>query len=303
MEPLQLEDCYELWKECFDDTKQYMDYYFKEKGKDNHILTLYEGKQLTAMLHLNPYFVKFQGKKEKANYIVGVATAKAFRKQGRMRSLLEESFQWMKEQGQVFTYLMPADEAIYRPFGFEFIYSQNRLHLGKIKNTGWQIEDGWRMESIQDLSQVKLEKLVSYVQDILEEHFTLFGIRSISYYKRLVKEMQAANGDVLCIYKGENLVGVVAYMLENGFAEIVESIINPIYTKEFISCLFYKILSKEIEVTFLESYFLQVTALKEMFPQLKEKVKPIIMAKLLSEEQESVHNFFKNERIYLNEIV
>ena len=71
---------------------------------------------------LNPYEMMFCGEKVKTNYIVAVATRADCRHQGMMRSLLQASLQEMYRRKETFTWLMPAAEAIYRPFGFRFIY-------------------------------------------------------------------------------------------------------------------------------------------------------------------------------------
>ena len=86
-----------------------------------------EKQEILATLHLNPYEMMFCGEKVKTNYIVAVATRADCRHQGMMRSLLQASLQEMYRRKETFTWLMPAAEAIYRPFGFRFIYEKNKM--------------------------------------------------------------------------------------------------------------------------------------------------------------------------------
>ena len=119
-----------LYEEIFDeDSPAFVDYYFRVKAAENEIFVVENEKQeILATLHLNPYKMMFCGEKAKTNYIVAVATRADCRHQGMMRSLLQASLQEMYRREETFTWLMPAAEAIYRPFGFRFIYEKNKKH-------------------------------------------------------------------------------------------------------------------------------------------------------------------------------
>ena len=108
-----------LYEEVFsEDSKRFIDYYYTEKTKDNQIYVAEEDGGIQAMLHLNPYELNVNGTKKKANYIVAVATRESYRGRGFMKALLETALKDMYREGESFTYLMPAAEAIYTPYGF-----------------------------------------------------------------------------------------------------------------------------------------------------------------------------------------
>lgn len=128
----------ELWEEAFpEDSRSFADYYFKEKIKDNRILVLEEEVpetdmghgRIASMIHLNPYWIRAAGERWKVDYLVGVATRKDRRHRGYMRSLLNRMMEDMRNEGMPFCFLMPADEAIYRPFGFTYIYRQSSMDV------------------------------------------------------------------------------------------------------------------------------------------------------------------------------
>lgn len=128
----------ELWEEAFpEDSWSFVDYYFKEKIKDNRVLVLEEEVAETdmehgwiaSMIHLNPYGIRAAGERWKVDYLVGVATRKDRRHRGYMRSLLNRMMENMRNEGMPFCFLMPADEAIYRPFGFTYIYRQPSMDV------------------------------------------------------------------------------------------------------------------------------------------------------------------------------
>ena len=141
------QSCRKLWEEAFpEDSREFGDYYFREKLKDNRILALVEEAEeeqlgiqeikarrtgetklsgnVQAMLHRNPYRLMVCGQQWQVDYLVGVATRKERRHRGYMRQLLLRMMDDMRREGMPFCFLMPADEAIYRPFGFTFIFRQ-----------------------------------------------------------------------------------------------------------------------------------------------------------------------------------
>lgn len=129
LEQMDLKQVRDLWKECFQDTEAYMDFYYSWKTKDNVIFGLYDEKRLISMLHLNPYQLSINGAKANSYYIVGVATDEAYRKRGLMRKLLSAAMRQMYAEQVPFTYLMPAKEAIYLPFDFRIVTVQKRMSI------------------------------------------------------------------------------------------------------------------------------------------------------------------------------
>lgn len=110
-----------------EDSKQFVDYYYQYKTRDNEILALKDGQRLVSMLHLNPYRMIVNGYEMKSNYVVAVATHKDYRHRGYMRLLLEKALRDMAAQGMPFTFLMPASEGIYAPFDFVWICNHTAL--------------------------------------------------------------------------------------------------------------------------------------------------------------------------------
>ena len=81
------------------------------------------------MVQMNPYLLQAGGRRWRVDYLVGVATRKEKRHQGYMRRLLERMMADLREEQMPFCYLMPAAEAIYRPFGFTYIFRQPEWEL------------------------------------------------------------------------------------------------------------------------------------------------------------------------------
>lgn len=191
-----------LWEEIFsEDTKEFLDYYYQEKVKENEVLGIYEKEQLISMLHLNPYRLSFQGKTIDSDYIVAVATKEEYRHQGKMAELLKKSFQWAKEKKHPFVFLMPAKEAIYKPFGFETVYWRKDYCLLQEKAEDSITENYITIEEISGNCSAKEEKelheLAEYSNKLLKENYQVYAVRDMAYYQMLLKEQQSQNGSIV----------------------------------------------------------------------------------------------------------
>ena len=121
-----------LYEEVFvEDEEAFVDAYYQIKAVDNEILVAEEEGQIVSMLHRNPYTFRLRGERVAADYLVAVATRVSFRHRGLMRALLTKALQDMEEQEQPFTFLMPADEAIYTPFDFRLMGNDDEEGLAE----------------------------------------------------------------------------------------------------------------------------------------------------------------------------
>lgn len=292
------EMCRNLWRECFHDSEAYMDYYFSEKWNHNIVLWEADDKAAKSMVHLNPYVLNFCGEQLKSYYIVGVATNENYRKQGKMRKLLEQSFSIMREEKIRFTFLMPADRKIYEPFGFQFLYTQTRY---KLHNINMNIQDNKILAKTTDeLTKEQWKQVLTFCKHKLEENFDLFVVREQGYYENLTKECNSSNGGVLFFFNGDEVIGILSYGKEQSSLEVTESLIDTKWTKAIIEKLLF--IEREQELSFLESYFLNTDEFCFFTDKVDKEEVPIIMARVLS-PSETFEQVLKGKRAYLNEIV
>lgn len=124
-----------LWEEVFyEDSVQFTDYYFENKAEKNIGYVIGQAPY-DAMMFRTPYTIQIGGIQKKISYIVGVATRKECRHRGYMRELLMYSFREMYQEKNPFTFLMPANPAIYEPFDFKYVYERDVWKL-KEEETG-----------------------------------------------------------------------------------------------------------------------------------------------------------------------
>lgn len=198
--------CRSLWEEAFpEDSRQFDDYYFAEKMKDNRVLVLEEEGRIVSMLHQNPYRIRVREQVWQSDYIVGVATAKDRRHRGYMRQLLNHMMEEMWSEQMPFCFLMPADEAIYRPFGFVFIYDQPQ----------WRLKEDVALE-LRPLLPWKdsqgqkgwLANLAAWMDEWLKKRYQVYAVRDEAYLRRLMKELESEEGTFDLLYDGDIMAGI-----------------------------------------------------------------------------------------------
>lgn len=207
-----------LYEEIFDeDSPAFVDYYFRVKAAENEIFVVENEKQeILATLHLNPYKMMFCDERVKTNYIVAVATRADCRHQGMMRSLLQASLQEMYRREETFTWLMPAAEAIYRPFGFRFIYEKNKMTVTADVLRRAETDENWQIHSDQEVSgdifceeakKEDLAELACFAEKQLSKLAEVYTVHDIAYFEQRMQEVGCEGGSLILIRKEKEICG------------------------------------------------------------------------------------------------
>lgn len=197
-----------LWEQCFDeDSWSFVDYYYREKCKDNRILVLEEkdgqgDKRIVSMLQRNPYRIVWNEKEYRLDYLVGVATDPDRRHRGYMRMLLNRTFADQYQERMPFTFLMPADPAIYRPFSFAYVYDQPFFCLNRRG-------EGLRRVPVRQESQILMAG--EWLSGWLEKRYRLYALRDPAYMLRLKQETDSEQGIWELLYDRDRLAGMECF--------------------------------------------------------------------------------------------
>ncbi len=158
----------ELYRAAFPEDKDaFVKYYYSYVIRDNKILVLEQEDRICSMLHLNPYRQNIHGTEVDAYYYVAVATSADCRHQGMMRKLLLKSLNDIHTEGHPFTYLMPANKAIYEPFDFRIVYQQKNVEL--------PLEPQAANEKMAEVFDIFTVRDDWYVEKMLEEERVCAG--------------------------------------------------------------------------------------------------------------------------------
>lgn len=224
-----------LWETVFsEDTKQFLDYYYFFKTRDNEIYAIEEDKAIRSMLQLNPYMLQVEEQQFRGNYIIAVATEEAYRSRGYMGMLLRKSMEEMYRRKEWFTFLMPAAEAIYIPYDFRFIYNQRQALIEEIPEYGFLSEEKSlnRKLDIKDASIGDAAEMAVFFNQHFADRWQVYAVRNEAYYQTLLFEQQSENGGIKLMESDGELVGMFDYAREDGL-EIREPLYLNEYAEEF----------------------------------------------------------------------
>lgn len=192
-----------LWEEVFEeDTEKFLDYYETYVADHNKIFAEEEAGEVVSMVQLNPYRVHMGEAEADSYYIVAVATRESCRHQGHMRRLLTEALQSMDQEKIPFTFLMPASESIYLPFDFVTVYRQSMFTYGAEMEA-----DTDRPWHCVPCGREQLKELAEWSDAFLKKHSEVSTVRTEDYYKRIWKEQESMNGQILLFYEGSQMKG------------------------------------------------------------------------------------------------
>lgn len=191
-----------LWEEAFpEDSKEFRDYYYEEKIKENQILAAEDAGHIVSMLHRNPYVIAAGEQVWNCDYLVAVATVKAKRKQGYMRRLMEKALSDMYREKMPFCFLMPAFKELYLPFGFTYIYDRQKWKL---------TEAGRKNLTVKPFSKEDKETAAQWMNRWLGTYYQVYTLRSPTYLERLKKEIESEKGELQLLWEHDEIAGVKA---------------------------------------------------------------------------------------------
>ena len=276
-----------LYEEIFDeDSPAFVDYYFRVKAAENEIFVMENEKQeILATLHLNPYEMMFCGERVKTNYIVAVATRADCRHQGMMRSLLQASLQEMYRREETFTWLMPAAEAIYRPFGFRFIYKKNKMTVTADVLQRAETDENWQIHSDQEVSgdifceeakKEDLAELACFAEKQLSKLAEVYTVHDIAYFEQRMQEAECEGGRLVLIRNENRICGYFLVLREQ--REAWEIVVEDAVQKKAFPAVLHWFGASEEKCTF--------TAFPQIWEQYAQSENiPAIMGRIVHLER------------------
>lgn len=194
-----------LWHMCFpEDSESFIEYYYKEKTKDNEILVKKDNGLLISMVQYNPYVVKLRGRLWKLDYLVGVATEESRRREGHFRDVFVKMLHDEEAAGKPITYLVPVNPAVYAPMGFTFIGNVASYELTE------EAKKTLTRTVCQDTPE-DCGRAAVYMEQWLGAQYEMYTRRDAAYVSRLIKELASENGTLEFLEQDGRLVGLDAY--------------------------------------------------------------------------------------------
>lgn len=123
----------QLWECCFNDSKAFVDLYFKFRYTEENNIALLNETELIAALQMLPYPMTFCGTELHTAYVSGACTHPDHRNRGAMSRLLARAFARMQSKGVAFSTLIPAEPWLFGYYARQgyapvFRYSRRLFH-------------------------------------------------------------------------------------------------------------------------------------------------------------------------------
>lgn len=195
----------QLWRSCFsEDSEEFIQYYYREKTRDNRVLIKKENGLILSMVHYNPYRICLKGNRRELFYLVGVATDPSRRREGHFRDMFLRMLEDLRKEEQPITYLVPVNPDVYAPLGFTFI---GWLPVWKLREeAGAFLTRTVCRDTPEDCSRA-----AAYMDHWLAERYEMYTHRDAEYVSRMVKELASENGTLEFLWKDGTLVGLQAF--------------------------------------------------------------------------------------------
>ena len=228
-----------LWQEMFpEDSEAFLDYYYREKVPDSDISAEEDAGELVSMIQWNPYPLWVRGNHWDSRYLVGVATRPSHRHRGLMASQIRGGLAHWRRQGMPFVWLMPADPAIYQPFGFRYVYRQWE---GRLPESGEAVLEGNASAALSGLQAIPgreetawtfraLEPeedgwAAAFLMEELSRRYRVFPERTAAYLSRLRREVASENGGLAVAERNGQPAAFVAFWPEEEAVEVREMVL------------------------------------------------------------------------------
>ncbi len=223
-------DTRELYEEVFpEDGKAFTDYYYSHKIRNNKVLTKCVDGNVVSMLHMNPYSLCINGSRADCYYLVAVATKKAYRRRGYMRELMEQAFEIARREDVPYLYLMPADPAIYEPFGFQFLTEPTRQQP-QTDPDEWQAwRDSqknavWIDRSGGTFTEELAKEMTGFATEWLSARYDIYTCPSEAYYQDLLEQAMSENGGLCVRYDGSGKMAGFFFYCVGEYVERLQSV-------------------------------------------------------------------------------
>ena len=269
----------DIWKYCFNDTEDFMGYYFNNKYKEENTIVL-EENSIVSSLQMNKYTLNINGANYKVSYVVGVSTLPQVRGKGYMKYIMEYMFNELYNNNELISILMPIDYRLYRKYGYEHCYDQLEYSLD-IESLKVSKVNG-KMESINLENEKYLAKI--YKNHMILNELNRYVERNEEYYKTLIKEVESEGGYIY-LNKNEEYDGYIIYFISEGNIFVREIMYNNISSLKNMLRFIYNHNTQCKKVTISSPINDYIRMIVDNPKDIEVKIKPFMMGRIINLEK------------------
>lgn len=185
-----------LWRTIFNDTEEFIRFYFDRKYRDEDALVYEENGEPLAALQMLPYPMTWAGTEINTSYISGACTLESARNKGFMKKLLTDAFSVMKAREIVLSTLIPAEFRLFDYYGklgyaTVFSYSLERYTLP----TGDKTPTGIATTAIENHEQT-IRKLYPWISGQQKKHSCAIQ-HTLEDFEIIVQDLYLSGGKLI----------------------------------------------------------------------------------------------------------
>lgn len=193
----------DLYKQSFDDSDKFIDYYFQERIHKNHILVEEKEDEIVSMLSIVPKRIRIRGELYDIGYIFAVATKEDYKNMGIMKNLLSKCLKDMDTVQRYFTFLLTSNFSYYESLGF---LGQKEASLTGVNPKATTQETSIDMKHIIKRKATKEDftTLSVYAKSLYMLYCDIYVDKTVDYFIDLEKELSINGGYIeLSFYEND----------------------------------------------------------------------------------------------------
>jgi len=216
----------DLWNYCFDDTPEFVDFYFNTCYKPENTLVAEEGGRILSCLQLLPYSMYLRGRTVPVCYIVGVATWPEYRGQGLVKQLLKYADEVLRSRNIHISILLPFRYDFYRKYGWEICY--DLLKYKSVEIAGKFKSSYGRYEKVDIKDADKLSDC--YLRFM--KPFNGYIIRTARDWEKILRDIEMDNGTGYFYKENDMPLGYILYTISDKNLIIKELVYNTPHARK-----------------------------------------------------------------------
>ncbi len=204
----------DLWKVCFNDTEEFIRFYFEKKYREENVLVArnHTGAVIAA-LQTPLYSMTYANTEIPVGYILGACTHPLERGRGIMTGLLKEAFSMLRKRKIPMSVLIPADEWLfdyYGKMGYATVFDYTLEHYICPEKP---LTNEFRVEVIRDEALLD-RSLYVYLRKMMRQRSCCVQ-HDQEDFKTIVGDLRLAEGFLVVVYCKMEIVGM-AFAAPNG---------------------------------------------------------------------------------------
>ena len=217
----------ELWQYCFDDSPEFVEWFFENRYKSEYALAYYDGDKISSALQLLPYTIMLRGRQMDTSYLVGMSTWPEYRGRGDAAALIRHSLELMRGRQEWVSILLPFRYDFYRKYGWE-ICCEHLMYKG---NNELFSSPGRISGEIFPVSFDKIDFLNDCYLEFMR-HYHGYVIRKEEDWKRVLGDLYIESGSGYIVYDAGKAAGYALFTISNRELRVRELIYNSPRAKD-----------------------------------------------------------------------